>query len=185
VLLTELSGVTSWKAHIAQPCLHVRLLVDECVVDRTVGCRIMRPTALFARKIASWWVCCWQNCWVSRHEAAGRPKTEAPAAAAAAVAAADEERPVMSMMHRIASSPAITDRHGRHQSRASPAFVSNDELWKPGGRGTPHGRLPKSPADENILLGPPSRTMWQGGSAAGRRTPSVESNKQTRCLPCI
>ena len=124
---------------------------------------------------------------MSRHEAAGRLKTEAPpvAPAVAAAAAADDERPTMSMMHRISSSPAITDRHGRHQSRASPAFVTTDELWKPGGRGTQHGRLTKSPADENILLGPPSRTMWQGGSAAGRRTPSVESNKQPRCLLCV
>jgi len=124
---------------------------------------------------------------MSRHEAAGRPKSEAPApttttttVAATAAAAAEEDRPTPSMMHRIASSPAITDRHGRHQSRASPSFVSTEEPWKPTGRGTQHGRLPKSPADENIQLGPPSRTMWQGGSAVGRRTPSVESNKQPR-----
>jgi len=118
---------------------------------------------------------------VSRHEAAGRPKVEAPAAAVAA-AAADSDRPATSMMHRIASSPAITDRHGRHQSRTSPAFSTTDELWKPGGRGAQHVRLSKTPADENLMLAPSGRAMWQGGSVAGRRTPSMESNKQTRYL---
>ena len=123
---------------------------------------------------------------MSRHGAAGRPKAEVPAppvaVAAAAAAAADDDHPTASLMHRINSSPAITDRHGRHQSRASPGFVTADELWKTGGRIAQHGRLIK-PADDNIQLGPPSRTMWQGGSVAGRRTPSVESNKQQpRCV---
>ena len=126
---------------------------------------------------------------MSRHEAAGRLKTEAPPAAAAAADADDDddddERPRVSMMQCISSSPAITDLYGRHQSRASPAFVTTNELWKPGGRGTQHGRLTTSPTNENVLLGPPSKTMWQGGSAAGRRTPSVESNKQRRCLLCV
>jgi len=122
---------------------------------------------------------CYQNCWVSRHDAAGRLKVEAPTAVASA-AAADNDRPAASMMHRIASSPAITDRYGRHQSRVSPAFLTTDELWKPGGRGAQHVRLTKTPADENLMLAPPGRAAWQGGSIAGRRTPSVESNKQTR-----
>ena len=115
---------------------------------------------------------------MSRHEAASRLKVEAPSTAAASTA--DSDRPATSMMHRIASSPAISDRHGRHQSRASPAFLTTDELWKPGGRGMQHMRLSKALADENLMLAPPSRAMWQGGSVAGRRTPSVESNKQTR-----
>jgi len=122
---------------------------------------------------------------LSRHEAT--KKTEAPAAAAAAATAEDDRPAPPSMMHRISSSPAITDRHGRHQSRTShsPAFVTAEEpLWKPVGRGTQHSRLTKSAADENILLGPQSRSMWQGGSAAGRRTPSVEKNIQTRCASC-
>jgi len=122
---------------------------------------------------------------VSRHAAAGRLKVETPTAAAAAVAATagtvDTDRPATSVMHRIASSPAITDRHGRHQSRASPAFLTTDEVWKLGGRGAQHVRLSKTPADETLMLAPPSRAMWQGGSIAGRR-PSTESNKQTRYL---
>ena len=117
---------------------------------------------------------------MSRHDGGSRQKAEPPfQPTTAAAAAADEDRPSMSMMHRINSSPAITDRHGRHQSRQSP---TDSELWKPVGRGVQHGRLLKSSVDENILLGPPSRTMWQGGSAAGRRTPSGDTNKQTRYL---
>jgi len=47
--------------------------------------------------------------------------------------------------------------------------------------GVEHVRLSKAPADEKLMLAPPGRAMWQGGSiAGGRRTPSTEGKQQAR-----
>jgi translation initiation factor 4G len=129
--------------------------------------------------------------WIPRHDD-NKPKTIQEIHSEAAA----EEEQKTAMLQRVASSPAIADRHSRQQRAMAPGSFTSvatgamEDSWKAAAvaaaaassRNPPRMRVTRLPTDDPVQLGPHGRSMWQSGSSGGggRRTPSLECDRPLR-----